>query len=216
MATNSEGILVLCAHPDDQIIGAGGTLAKYSAEGKRVIIVMFSYGESSHPWLRKSVTRSMRKVEAKRASAIVGAHKDIFMGLHEGKFTEELQKGKVKDRIKQLIAGYHVKRILTHSFDDPHPDHQAVVKFVMDLTKNMDSVEVFSFNIWNPLILRRSRAPKMYVDITHTFSKKIKALRVFKSQKRVVLLMFGGLLFGAMMKGIRNGTRFAEGFVKIK
>ena len=48
-------MLVVCAHPDDNILGAGGTIAKYSSEGKKVITVIASYGESGNPWLKENV-----------------------------------------------------------------------------------------------------------------------------------------------------------------
>lgn len=47
--------MVFCAHPDDEVLGAGGTIAKYAREGKKVIAVIFSYGESSHPWMKKKI-----------------------------------------------------------------------------------------------------------------------------------------------------------------
>jgi len=50
----NETILVFSAHSDDFVIGAGGTIAKYTEEGKKVIAVVFSYGERSHPWNTKS------------------------------------------------------------------------------------------------------------------------------------------------------------------
>jgi LmbE family N-acetylglucosaminyl deacetylase len=45
-------VLVIVAHNDDHIIGAGGTLAKYAQEGKKVRTIIMSYGESSHPHLK--------------------------------------------------------------------------------------------------------------------------------------------------------------------
>ena len=42
-------IMVFAAHPDDEVIGAGGTIAKYAREGRQVVSVIFSYGEGSDP-----------------------------------------------------------------------------------------------------------------------------------------------------------------------
>ena len=40
-----EAVLFLCAHNDDQLIGAGGTIAKYAKEGKKIVTIVFSFGE---------------------------------------------------------------------------------------------------------------------------------------------------------------------------
>ena len=46
--TQQDRILILAPHPDDEILGVGGTIAKYSKEGKNNYVVIFSYGEVSH------------------------------------------------------------------------------------------------------------------------------------------------------------------------
>jgi len=53
-----ESILVFSAHSDDFVIGAGGTIAKYVREGKKVQAIVFTYGEKSHPWLKGEVVQS--------------------------------------------------------------------------------------------------------------------------------------------------------------
>jgi len=66
-----ETILILGAHSDDFVIGAGGTMAKYTQEGKKIISVVFSYGEKSHPWLKEDVVQKMRSEEAAKASKLL-------------------------------------------------------------------------------------------------------------------------------------------------
>ena len=67
-----DRIVVLCAHPDDEIIGVGGTIARYSKEGKKIHILVFSYGEKSHPWMQEGVQRHTREKESRKASSMVG------------------------------------------------------------------------------------------------------------------------------------------------
>jgi len=62
-----ENIIVICSHSDDHIIGAGGTIANYVEEGKRVLAIVLSYGEKSHPWLKERFTRKFRAEEAQQA-----------------------------------------------------------------------------------------------------------------------------------------------------
>ncbi len=213
-----NGILILCAHPDDHIIGAGGTIAKLSAEGKKVIVVIFSYGESGNPWFKETVVRRQRKAETIKAAEHTGEYKDIILGFKEGKFREELNKDKIKEQIKKIIKTYKIKKIFTHSIDDPLPDHRAVVNFTLKLTENMKTINIYSFNVWNPLIIRKTNSPKMYVDISKTFSNKIEALRLQKSQSHVPVVRMGIFAYWitAILAGLRAKTKYAEVFLKIK
>ena len=78
-----ETVLFLCAHNDDQIVGAGGTVAKYSKEGKKIITIIFSFGENSNPLEQDKVTRKTRVIESKRASRILGEEEIYYLGLKE-------------------------------------------------------------------------------------------------------------------------------------
>jgi len=59
-------ILFLCAHNDDQIVGAGGTIAKYAKEGRKIVTIIFSFGETSMPYLQEKISRRTRVLESKR------------------------------------------------------------------------------------------------------------------------------------------------------
>ncbi|MDO8660733.1 MAG: PIG-L family deacetylase, partial [Candidatus Woesearchaeota archaeon] len=83
-----QTILTICAHNDDQIVGAGGTLAKYAAEGKRIRTVICSFGESSHPHLKREIIVERRVKESLRADKILGGSGVAYFGLAEGKFLQ--------------------------------------------------------------------------------------------------------------------------------
>ena len=68
-----EIVLVFAAHSDDEVIGCGGTIVKYSKEGKEVITVIFSSGEKSSPWLKKDYIIKNRKEEAKKIGEFMGS-----------------------------------------------------------------------------------------------------------------------------------------------
>ena len=86
-----EIIIFFCAHNDDHIIGAGGTLAKYVKEGKEVYTIIFSYGEGSHPHFKRRVAVEMRVKESARATKILGGKPVVYLGLREGHFREDLE-----------------------------------------------------------------------------------------------------------------------------
>ena len=213
----SESIIVFCAHPDDQIFGAGGTLAKYSKEGVNVITVIFSNGESSHPLFKKEITAEMRRKETERAEKIIGGKKTFFFALSEGKFLEEAGEKKIEKKIEKIIKRYKPSKIFTHTGADPHPDHKSVESLVLDVFDSMKFYcDVYSFDVWNFLNIKEVAAPKLIVDVSKTFKKKIKALKCFKSQKMALISLMGNVYVKAISHGLKHHCKFAEVFYKIR
>ncbi|MFW6383067.1 MAG: PIG-L deacetylase family protein [Nanoarchaeota archaeon] len=208
-------VLVICAHNDDQVLGAGGTIAKYSREGTKVIVVVFSYGESSHAWLKESEIIKTRVKESRKADKLLGVEKTFYYGLKEGSFAEEFENKNLKKNLKRLVTVLKPSKIFTHSFDDPHPDHRAVYNKVKETLKNK-KIDMYSFDIWNPFNIRKRHSPKLVVDVTKTFKNKIKAFSLHESQWHAKLIMMPAAYARGMLNGLNYGIRFAEVFYKLK
>lgn len=212
-----ESIFVICAHSDDQILGPGGTLAKYAKEGKEIFTIIFSYGETSHFWLKKKVSVKIRVKEAQAADKVIGGSGVVFFGLIEGKFLEEAKDKQIKDKIEKLIKEKKPIKIFTHSVDDAHNDHRAVYKIVTELTEDTKyKGDLLSFDIWHIMDLKKRGKPKLYVDITPTFKVKLKALKCFESQKLAMLFPYINVYINAFINGLKNDCKYAEKFYKIK
>lgn len=204
-------ILVICAHPDDQIFGPGGTLAKYAQEGKDIYTIIFSYGESSHLWYKKKIAAKTRVKEAQKADKMIGGKEVIFLGIPETKFIEN--KKKIIKQLKKIIKKKKKPiKIFTHSINDPHKDHRDVYNIV----KEISLCTIYSFDIWNPIRILKRNQPRMYVDITKTFKKKIKALKCFKSQKISMITLLWSVYLRAFLNGLNAKCKFAERFDKIR
>jgi LmbE family N-acetylglucosaminyl deacetylase len=212
-----ETVMVFCAHPDDEVIGPGGTIAKYAKEGKEIITVIFSYGESSHLWMKKRYTITMRVAEAKKAGKIIGTKRTIFLGLRDGLLMKDIKKKKTGAMIENLIKRYRPSRIFTHSHDDMiFMDHKAVNNIMIKiLDKIKYKGDVYIFDIWNLTTIRRKNRPKMVVDISDSFRTKMKALDCFKSQSFVIAELKPLIYARAIKNGIVSGAKFAEKFYKI-
>ncbi|MBU0456871.1 MAG: PIG-L deacetylase family protein [Nanoarchaeota archaeon] len=212
----SESILVFGAHSDDFVIGAGGTVAKYSKEGKNVIAIAFSFGEKSHAWLKESVVQKMRAEEAFEASDLLGC-KVYFFDLREGHFIEDYKEKNIEQKILNLIKATKPNKIFTHSHEDPHPDHKASYQITMKLYDKIKykKPEVFIYSVWNPVSFK-TQHPALYVDISKTFFLKLKALKAFRSQKIHVAYPLLLLLFRAVIEGFKIRKKFAEKFFRIK
>lgn len=213
--SRKEKIVVLSAHSDDFVIGAGGTIANYTQQKNKVLAVVFSYGELSHPWLKQKIVTKMRYKETIDASKLLKC-KTLFFDLKEGKFMEGYQESNLKAELLKIMEKEKPTKIFTHSHEDPHPDHRAVHEMTLEIFNELQQKpELYMYSIWNPVSFK-THYPSLYVDISKTFSLKLKALWKFKSQKVHVLYPFILLMYKAVKDGFKMRTRFGEHFFRIK
>ena len=217
MPRKKETIMAICAHNDDQIIGAGGTLAKYARAGKRVRTIIFSFGESSHPHFKRKIIVTQRVKESLKSDKMLGGAGIAYFGLKERYFEHDFKKKRIAEKLAWIINHEKPATIFTHSADDPHPDHRATHKLVMELAEKQNlNCDIYSFDIWNIVKMFRRNIPKLIVDITATFSLKIKALKVHKSQKLTMISLLWNIYLKAKFNGLYAGCRYAEVFYKLK
>lgn len=212
-----DSIMVICAHSDDQTFGPGGTIAKYAKEGKKIYTIIFSYGHISAPLIRKEIIASERVKEAKNVDKFIGGQGVIFLGIDENKFIEQFTTKKVYPKLKKLILEKRPSRIFTHSYDDPHPDHRALNKLLIETLDRMKyKCDVYVFDIWTLFNTKKQHHPKIVIDISSTFKTKIKALKMFKSQKLSLFSLMWSVYLKAWLLGKQNGMKYAEAFYKIR
>ncbi len=214
----SDSILFLCAHNDDQIVGAGGTIAKYAKEGKNIVTIIFSFGEVSLPHLQEQISKKTRVIESKRAAKLLGENELYYLGLKEGNFKIEIKERDIQTKIINIVKRIKPVKIFTHAPDDPHPDHRAVYEFTIDLIEKINyKGDVYSFNVWNLFLnFKKRELPKLVVDITDTFKIKVKAFKKHKSQWLARLFLTWNIYFQAILDGFDNHVKYAEIFYKIK
>ena len=208
-----ENILFIAAHSDDHIFGAGGTIAKYAEEGKQVHVIVLSYGEKTHPWLKAHITKAFRADETFKADAIVGCTSRFF-DLKEGSFATGYPT--IQNEMLRIVKASKPAKIFTHNNEDPHPDHRAAYTITRDIIKKAKiKPELYIFSIWNPFSVRKSHHPRMYVDITASHTKKMKAIKRFKSQWAALSILIGGIIARDIKNGLHIGTKFAEQFYRV-
>jgi LmbE family N-acetylglucosaminyl deacetylase len=212
-----ETILAIAAHNDDHVIGAGGALAKYAKDGFRVRTIICSFGEKSHPHLRKEVIVERRVKESVKADQIMGGAGVAYLGVREGKFSEDFKERDIAEKLEWMIKKEKPSKIFTHGIDDFHPDHRAVNGMVMNL---MDSGKitcpVYSFEVWSVLKLRNRNLPRLVVDISDTFNTKIRAFLVHESQKLAIWALLWKLIVKDWLSGVIHGYKYAEVFYRLK
>src|SRR5690606_8587742 len=117
-------LMVITVHPDDAELGAGGTIAKYVKQGKKVGLVDLTRGE-----LGSRGTAQTRSEESKHASEILGVLFRENLEMEDGFF--------INDRTNQLkiietVRRYQPEIVITNALKDRHPDHARASQLVND------------------------------------------------------------------------------------
>ena len=209
----TDTILIFCAHSDDEVIGMGGTIAKLTEEGKRVITIIFTYGEKSTPHLKEEVTLKQRLIETKTVDKLL-KKKSIFLGLKEANLEKQIHELKIKEKIKILIKKFNPKQIYTLSSTDPHKDHRLVNKVIMEVVEELDyKQDLLIFEVWNVV---NEPHPRIYSDISPYFKIKLEALKLFKSQRHYIYPLWLSVYFKARLNGFKNKNKYSEMFYKLR
>lgn len=212
-------ILVIGAHSDDPAFGAGGTIAKYAIEGKKIKTIIFSYGELSHPHLKPEIIAKARAKEAVAADEILGGSGVTIFDCKEGRFAQDVKTLKIKQKLLQIIKKEKPIKIFTHGANDVHPDHLAIYNMIKEMIRKKEiTCDVYSFDVWSLFRVRKRMVPRLVVNITTTFNKKIQAMQAHKSQTHLPLIipLTWTVYFKAIKNGWNNNCKYAEVFDKIE
>ncbi|MFH0798369.1 MAG: PIG-L deacetylase family protein [Candidatus Woesearchaeota archaeon] len=207
-------ILIFCAHSDDEAVGMAGTILKYVEEGKEIIKVVFSFGESSHPHFKEEVVIDRRLSESEEASKFIGIKETIFLGLPDTKVKQNVESSDLQRQIKDLLGKYRPEKIFIPTASDPHPDHRAVNYIVLSIIDKMrKTYPVYEFEVWN--IVNESK-PMVFIDITPYYRKKVLYMKMFRSQWQYMYALWLPVYFRSRAYGRRNGCKYAERFYKVR
>jgi LmbE family N-acetylglucosaminyl deacetylase len=117
-----------------------------------------------------------------------------------------------------IIKKEKPSKIFTHSPDDFHHDHRAVHRIVKALVaEHKLTKDIYTFDVWNPLKLLKRNVPKLVVDISDTFKKKLEAYEAHESQVNLpgMLPFRVRMWIDAILYGWSNQCRYAELFYKL-
>jgi len=206
-------ILVCVAHPDDEAIGVGGTIAKYTKKGRDVVSIIFSLGEGSNPLLDPEYLTKTRRSESKKVGKKLGVKDVVFMGLGDVGFLKDIAHPEVKEQFKGYLRKFNPDFLFTHCIDDPHPHHRALANLVKESIKDLKlKTRIYTFTVTNPLRIVHRERPRLYVDVSDTFETKLKALDMFKSQKEYMFYFKPMLRLLSWYYGFKSGYKYAEVF----
>lgn len=136
---NVAKVLVLAPHPDDDILGCGGTIAHYCKKKDDVSVVFITSGEKGSKKINKTELAAIREQEALAAEKALGCSTCIFLRCKDGQVNKEIQvKKKLEELINKLCPDYIY---IPHAQDD-HKDHIATHMFIVQVLKEMQKKQV--------------------------------------------------------------------------
>ena len=211
-------ILVVAPHPDDETLGVGGTIAKYSAQGDEVFVLMIS-GHLPPIYSREAYEETVS--EAHKAFNVLGVKYSKFLEIPATMIGDQ-PLHVVNSRISKVVNEFNPHIVLC-PYPDRHVDHRLVFDSVMVATrpvgvgKDIEIVaayETLSETHWNAPHIEPNFTPNWVVDISDHISKKLDAIQCYKSQ----ISAFPGprsveaVEALAKFRGTQAGFGYGEGF----
>lgn len=174
-------VLTVAAHPDDETLGAGGTMAWHAARGDTVWACVLADGASSrhdHVGLQADCAR--------QACDVLGIDRLVMVGLPDQRL-DTLGLLEVITPIEQCIEELQPDVVLTHFMGDVNEDHRLVARATMVATRPVPGTpvrrvcafEIPSSTDWAPPIPGSVFAPNLYVDISETLETKLTAMKAY-------------------------------------
>tara|TARA_B110000977_G_C11070681_1_gene489436 strand:- start:795 stop:1484 length:690 start_codon:yes stop_codon:yes gene_type:complete len=187
-------ILVVASHPDDEILGCGGTIAKLSKSGNIVKTIILTKGISSRFDSNKNkIIKLQDKLNksSKAANKVIGVKNLKFFDLPDNQFDNNSLLSLTKV-IEKEIKNFKPNIIFTHFINDLNIDHQytsrAVLTAARPQTKNsVDEILFFEINSSTDYQINSNGLqfmPNYFVDISKTVKLKKKALEIYKSEMK--------------------------------
>ncbi|MCF8365316.1 MAG: glycosyltransferase [Bacteroidales bacterium] len=170
--------LVFAPHPDDEILGCGGAIARYIQQGDEVKVVIVTDGGFPVNESQKTADYpETRKQESLAAAKILGYGRPDFLDFKDGflKADEELIAS-----LHQIIIDFEPQNIFLPSDTEIHPDHLALNKAAVEAAKRFpENINLFFYEIGQPL------RPNVFLDITDLQPTLDRAMDCFVSQLAV-------------------------------
>ena len=188
-------VLVVAAHPDDEVLGCGGTIARHADAGDQVQVLIVAEGATSRQAQRDRAQvgdkLSVLAKAAQMAGSILGAEGVDLLDFPDNRL-DSLDRLDLIKQIEERIDFYQPQLVYVHHVGDVNVDHRRLHEAVVTACRPMPghcvkrilSFEVPSSTEWQPPGSAPSFSPNWFVDISEQWQRKCDALMVYSSEMR--------------------------------
>jgi len=224
-----KNILIVAAHPDDEVLGCGGSIARFAAEGNDIYSLILGEGVTSRDEKRSHTKRSKQikllKGNIREASNVLGIRESFIFDFPDNRFDTVplLELIKTVEKIKEKIEP---DTVFTHHHGDLNIDHNITFRAVLTAFRPMrgePARRIYSFEVpssteWNAPLALSYFAPDYFVDISETLEIKINAMMKYKSETRKFPHPRSpeAIRSLAMLRGSQVGFEAAEAFKVVR
>lgn len=189
-----ERVLAVVAHPDDEVLGCGGTLAKLSGQGAEVLVAILGEGITARSGRREEADRAMLdglKESCRKVKSLLHLKNVMMVDLPDNRF-DSIPRLDIIKKIEMLIRETKPSIIFTHHEGDLNIDHEITNRAVVTAARPFKdhpvrmiaAFSVPSSTDWAFSGRTSAFCPNYFVDISATVGAKINALSAYSSEMR--------------------------------
>ena len=218
----NKKILIIAAHPDDEIIGCGGTLLKHIFNKDDVFVVYASDGESSRINGKNKISK--RQKEAKEVAKNAKIKKIFFLNYPDNQM-DKINILKISKSITSIVDKVKPDIVYTHHYNDLNIDHKITFEATMVACRPIrkkNITEIYSFEILSSSEWHGRQnlnfKPNVYVNINNFFQKKISLMKIYKNEvmRSPHPRSIRSITSKAASRGSEVNTLYAEAFELIR
>lgn len=212
-----KNILVVAAHPDDEVLGVGGTLCRHRDTGDKIAILILANGEDSRG--SKIADADKRFAQAKKVATFLKA--ELYLENFPDNAFNVVSLLEITKKVEKVLFKVKPDIIYTHHNGDLNIDHRITSEAVLTaarpiLSKKIHAILAFetpSSTEWQVKDYRQF-APNYYVDISKYMALKKKLLMIYKDELRKYphSRSLEGIEILAKYRGMESGIKAAEAF----
>jgi LmbE family N-acetylglucosaminyl deacetylase len=220
-------VLVVAAHPDDEALGCGGTIARHKAKGDEVSLLVLTDGVGARAvdgeWVQHAGDRKQRSTALSRAAAILLGSGNVRHASLPDNQLDTVPLLRVVQLVEDFVGASDV--VYTHHAGDLNIDHRITHQAVMTACRPMPgstvkalyAFEVPSSTEWASEANQAFR-PNHFVDISATLDKKMEALKAYDEEMRPFPhpRSYEAVEALAKWRGASVGLRAAEAFMTLR
>ena len=212
----SERVLCVAAHPDDEVLGCGGTLARHVTEGDEVHIIFCADGETS----RGMKALPNRNFMAHAASKILGTEMPHYLDYADQRL-DQASLLELTQRIEDRARVIRPSIVYTHCPNDLNMDHVLTSQAAMTAFRPLPYSSVRAIHFFEVLSSTEWGSgfwPNHFVDIDQFLNTKLKALGCYETEMRPTPhpRSYAGVIDTARLRGYQAGIGAAEAFMTMR
>jgi LmbE family N-acetylglucosaminyl deacetylase len=215
--------LVIGAHPDDEVLGPGGTIARLAREGERVCVLIVTDGSSTQ-YLGDEDKRRRKRGELERCCAVLGVAELVHGDLPDMRL-DSLPHHELNDFIGRHVERWRPDTVFTH-YPDINRDHQRIFDSTLVAIRPRQGCPVRSLLLyptpsateWDVPLRKQPFVANEFVDIGRDLETKLEALGAYATELRPFPHPRSpeAVRLGAQACGLKVGMAYAEEFMMVR